>query len=32
MKTKLIHLTFEALVCAAVIGLCSGCSAMRPID
>jgi hypothetical protein len=32
MKTKLIHLTFETLFCAAVIGLFSGCSAMRPID
>jgi hypothetical protein len=32
MKTTFIHLTFEALLCAAVIGLFSGCSAMRPID
>ena len=32
MKTKLIHLTFETLLCAAFIGLFSGCSAMRPID
>jgi len=32
MKTKLIHLTLEALLCASVIGLFSGCSAMRPID
>jgi hypothetical protein len=32
MKTKLIHLAFETLLCASVIGLFSGCSAMRPID
>ena len=32
MKTKLIHLMFEALLCTAAISLFSGCSAMRPID
>jgi hypothetical protein len=32
MQTKLIHLPFKTLLCAAFIGLFSGCSAMRPID
>jgi hypothetical protein len=32
MKTRLIHLTFKTLLCAAVAGLFAGCSAMRPID
>jgi hypothetical protein len=32
MKTRLIHLTFKTLFCAAVAGLFAGCSAMRPID
>ena len=32
MKTKLIHLGFKTLLCAAVAGLLSGCSALRPID
>ena len=32
MKTRLIHLTFNILFCTAVVGLFSGCSALRPID
>ena len=32
MKTKSIFLTFQTLLGAVVIGLFTGCSAMRPID
>ena len=32
MKNTLMHLTIKTLFCAAVIGLFSGCTAMRPID
>ena len=32
MKTRLIPLTFQSLLGAAVIGLFAGCSAMRPVD
>lgn len=32
MKKTLTHLATKTLFCAAVIGLFSGCSALRPID
>jgi hypothetical protein len=32
MKSRLIPLSLKMLLCAAVIGLFAGCSAMRPID
>jgi hypothetical protein len=32
MKKTLTHLAIKTLLCAAVIGLFSGCSALRPID
>ena len=32
MKKTLTHLAIKTLLCAVVIGLFSGCSALRPID
>ena len=32
MKKTLTHLSIKTLLCAAVVGLFSGCTALRPID